>query len=111
LSELKRNKQFRKAPHTKAKAMLRSYLPARQKQIEAVPRLLSKAAAAEYCSLSPSSFGKWVRDGRLPKSIPETHRWDRLAIDSALDRVSGIASASTVSALDEWRSTRNALDA
>lgn len=72
------------------------------------PRLLSKSEAAAYCNLSLSGFGEWVRVGRLPNSIPHTHRWDRRAIDQALDRLSGIASSSNVSALDEWRAKRDA---
>lgn len=57
------------------------------------PRLLTKEAAADYCSLTPAGFATWVKQGRLPKAIPGTHRWDRKAIDARLDRLSGIESA------------------
>lgn len=70
------------------------------------PRLLTKDAAAEYCSLTPSGFTSWVKEGRLPRSIPGTHRWDRKAIDVALDRLSGIesddASETPEAALRRW---------
>lgn len=58
------------------------------------PRLLTKAQAAEYCQLTPSGFSEWVRVGRLPKRLAGTQRWDKAAIDAALDRLSGIAQPS-----------------
>jgi hypothetical protein len=51
------------------------------------PRLLTRFQAARYCGLSPSGFGKWVAAGRLPRAIPGTRRWDRHAVDAALDRI------------------------
>ncbi|MET0430746.1 MAG: helix-turn-helix domain-containing protein [Microvirga sp.] len=51
------------------------------------PRLLTRQQAARYCGLSPSGFGKWVRAGRLPRALPGTRRWDRQAVDAALDRI------------------------
>lgn len=56
------------------------------------PRLLSKAAAATYCGLTSGGYDAWVRAGRLPGPIAGTHRYDRKAIDSALDRLSGLTS-------------------
>ena len=55
------------------------------------PRLLPGAASAAYCSLRPSTFSAWVAAGRLPKPLPGTRRWDRKALDLALDALSGIA--------------------
>lgn len=70
--------------------------------VEPTPRLLTRAEAAAYCRLAPSSFDAWVIAGRLPKAIPDTHRWDRRAIDSALDKISGLTPNNEPSALDAW---------
>ena len=37
-------------------------------------------------------FHGWIRRGILPGPIPGTHKWDRKAIDRALDRASGLIS-------------------
>lgn len=66
------------------------------------PRLLTKAQAAEYCGYKPRRFAELVSDGVLPKSIPATHRWDKKALDRALDRLSGI-STNSLSPLERWR--------
>ena len=50
-------------------------------------RLLAREEAAAYCDLSPSGFDTWVRAGRLPGPIPGTRRYDRKALDAALDRL------------------------
>lgn len=55
------------------------------------PRLMTKAEAAAYCRVTPDGFGKWVRSKIVPGPIPGTKRWDRIALDAALDRASGIA--------------------
>jgi hypothetical protein len=57
------------------------------------PRLMMGAEAAAYLGLTPASFTKWVADGRAPKPLPGTRRWDRKAIDLALDKLSGIPPA------------------
>lgn len=67
------------------------------------PRLLSRAQAAAYCSLSLQGFSQWVKQGRLPRPILGTARWDRKAIDAALDALSGIETSETVSPLDQWK--------
>jgi hypothetical protein len=54
------------------------------------PRLMTGAEAAAYLGLTPASFTKWVADGRAPRPLPGTRRWDRKAIDLALDKISGI---------------------
>lgn len=58
------------------------------------PRLLSGATAAAYCGVTPATFSKWVAAGTVPSSIPNTRRWDRKAIDLALDKSSGIVAPS-----------------
>ena len=55
------------------------------------PRGMTRAEAAAYCGCeSMASFSDWVRRGIVPGPLPRTHRWDRKAIDAALDRASGL---------------------
>lgn len=73
------------------------------------PRLLKRPEAAAYCSLCESTFDDWVRRGLLPGPIPGTHRWDKKAIDLALDKLSGITTQSTPDDLyDQWKAGRDA---
>jgi len=58
------------------------------------PRLMTGTEAAAYLGLTPASFSKWVADGRAPRPLPGTRRWDRKAIDLSLDQLSGIPPAS-----------------
>lgn len=67
------------------------------------PRGLTRENAASYCGLSLSGFDAWVAEGRVPGPIPGTRRWDRKAIDLALDRASGLESASP---FEQWRRGR-----
>ena len=67
-----------------------------------VPRGLSREQAAEYCGCETVvAFNGWVRKRIIPGPIPGTHRWDRRAIDRALDRRSGLMSDAAPS-IDEW---------
>lgn len=77
------------------------------------PRLLTLAEAAAYCSLSRRGFLDWVDRGIVPGPIAGTRRWDRRAIDAALDRRSGLQprpdSAPASSALlDDWLAGQHA---
>jgi hypothetical protein len=72
-------------------------------------RLLTKSEAAAYLKLKPSQFTNWIKDGRISPAIPGTHRWDRVALDRDIDRLSGIKTESAVvSELDAWRQRKNA---
>ncbi|WP_441232666.1 helix-turn-helix transcriptional regulator [Bradyrhizobium sp. 1200_D9_N1_1] len=51
---------------------------------------MSGADVAVYCGVTLATLSKWVTDGRLPPPLPGTRRWDRKAIDLALDKLSGI---------------------
>ncbi len=70
-------------------------------------RGLSKREAADYLGLSAAGLAAWVRQGIVPPAIPGTHRWDRRAIDAALDKRSGLNSNSP-SALEAWKAGRYA---
>lgn len=66
------------------------------------PRGLSREQAAEYCGCETlAAFDNWVRRKIVPGPIPGTQRWDRRAIDRALDRRSGLINDTTPS-IDEW---------
>lgn len=66
------------------------------------PRGLSREQAAEYCGCeSVSASDDWVRKGIVPRAMKGTSRWDRKAIDRALDRLSGLLSDADTS-FDEW---------
>jgi hypothetical protein len=82
--------------------------PGRRITVTESPRLMTRGGAAAYCDLSPGGFSSWVESHMLPPALPGTRRWDRRALDLALDRLSGMArsDASPVSALDEWRARR-----
>jgi hypothetical protein len=58
------------------------------------PRLMSGKDAAAYCSVTPETFSKWVASGVMPKAVIG-RRWDKKAIDLALDKLSGITAATT----------------
>ena len=72
------------------------------------PRLLKREQAAAYCGLSVRGFSEWVKTGRLPGPIRGTTRWDRKAIDSALDQASGIDPRIETAPYDEWKALRDA---
>ena len=58
---------------------------------KAQPRGMSIEEAAAYAGCrTVAAFRDWVRKGIMPSSIPGTHRYDRKAIDAALDRHSGL---------------------
>lgn len=74
-------------------------------------RLMTRADAAEYCSLSMAQFSQWVSSGRLPPPISGTHRWDRHALDNALDNLSGLTPKSALSPLEKWKAEQSARSA
>jgi hypothetical protein len=69
------------------------------------PRGLTREDAAAYCGLAPEGFDQWVKRGLVPGPIPGTQRWDRKAIDLALDRASGLDTIKG-SAFDTWKARR-----
>jgi hypothetical protein len=71
---------------------------------EIQPRLLSGTAAAAYCGVTLNTWSKWVASGLVPKPVIG-RRWDKRAIDLALDKLSGIETPAVVqeeSPLEKW---------
>lgn len=70
------------------------------------PRLISGAEAAAHCGVTPATFSKWIAAGTVPGPLPGTRRWDRKALDLALDKASGIVASSTATEeecpLEKW---------
>lgn len=59
------------------------------------PRMLTKAQAAEYCGCSTlGAFDVWRTKGIVPGAVPGTTRWDKKAIDAALDAASNLVTPS-----------------
>lgn len=69
------------------------------------PRCFTREQAAAYCGLTPEGFTAWQRQGIVPPPIPRTKRWDRKALDAALDRHSGLATseAEIEDPFDKWK--------
>ena len=75
------------------------------------PRGMSREQAAAYAGCETlSAFNDWIRRGIMPGPIPGTHKWDRKAIDAALDRLSGLQPTimPRLSPYDAWKASRNA---
>ena len=75
------------------------------------PRGMSKEQAAAYAGCETlSTFNGWIRRGIMPGPIPGTHKWDRKAIDAALDRMSGLdfTFRPQRSPYDKWKASQNA---
>jgi hypothetical protein len=75
------------------------------------PRGMSKQEAAAYAGCETlSAFNDWIRRGIMPGPIRGTHKWDRKAIDAALDRLSGLEPTieRQLSPYDAWKASQNA---
>jgi hypothetical protein len=75
------------------------------------PRGMSKEQAAAYAGCeSLSAFNDWIRRGIIPGPIPGTRKWDRKAIDAALDQLTGLQRRIEVqsSPYDAWKACQNA---
>ena len=64
-------------------------------------RLVSEKEAAEVIGLELATFRAWVSCGRLPGPIEDCGKYDLKAIDTAIDRISGLGRP--CNALDLWR--------
>jgi hypothetical protein len=71
-------------------------------------RCLTKQEAADYCGCRTlAAFDDWRAKGIVPPPIPGTARWDKKALDAALDRASGIVPTSSpekeLSPFERWK--------
>jgi hypothetical protein len=76
-------------------------------RLDGQPRLMTIDELATYCRLSPSGVRSLIARGLLPQSLPGSRRWDRRAVDAALDRASGIRAAPEESAFQRWKRDRD----
>ena len=53
------------------------------------PRGLTLSQAAKHCGVTPACYRQWMRLGMVPGFWEGTRRIDRLALDHALDTMSG----------------------
>lgn len=70
------------------------------------PRLLDRAMAAAYLGVSVWQIDDWRREGVIPDYLRGMKRFDRNAIDAAIDRLSGRSAA--IRADDVIREAANA---
>lgn len=76
------------------------------------PRLLTLDQAATYCALTPEAFRAWVKQRIVPGPLPGTRRYDRHALDRALDKRSGLGQETTKdAAFARWLTDDNAREA
>jgi len=54
------------------------------------PRLLRRAQVLELLNVRSSTLARWMQIGLVPKPLPGTSVWDRVAIERAIDRASGL---------------------
>jgi predicted DNA-binding transcriptional regulator AlpA len=71
-------------------------------------RLITKREAAAYCGVSLPTFSKWVLAGIMPPAFGATRRWDRRAIDAAIDAASGLGGELVEDAFDRWEREHDA---
>lgn len=61
-------------------------------------RVFAHAEAASYVGISKGHFRKLVKMGTMPRPLPEygrAKRWDKLAIDQAMNKMSGLTDSGT----------------
>ena len=55
------------------------------------PRLMNREQMMAYLGVSSSTLARWIADGHIPGPVVGS-RFDRRAVDAALDRASGLTS-------------------
>jgi len=74
------------------------------------PRLMRRLEVMAYLGIGSSTLYRWIDEGRIPKPLPGTERWDRIALDAALDKVAGIKNGVTnddfAARRDRWKKDR-----
>jgi hypothetical protein len=76
-------------------------------------RCLTREEAAHYCGCETlSAFNDWVRRKIIPGPIAGTHRWDRKAIDAALDQASKLSATLTEEPSDyaKWKNRAHQIE-
>ncbi len=66
-------------------------------------RGLTIQEAADHCGISISCFRSWIRDGLVPGPWPGTKRYDKKALDDALDKLSKLEQNLPSNAYDAWK--------
>ena len=74
-------------------------------------RGMTRERAAAYLDLEPAGFDGWVRKGIVPGPMEGTKRWDKKAIDAALDKRSGLSPTMPADPYEEWKRGRLHVDA
>ena len=75
-------------------------------------RLMSKSQAAAHLGVSLPTFSKWVAADFIPGALP-IRKWDRKALDAALDKMSGLKPEQSKTdavedAYEKWKREDNA---
>ncbi len=66
-------------------------------------RGLTIQEAAAHCGISVSCFRSWIRDGLIPGPWSGTKRYDKKALDDALDKLSKLEQNLPTNAYDAWK--------
>ncbi|MDP9732209.1 UNVERIFIED_ORG: hypothetical protein QE446_003834 [Rhizobium sp. SORGH_AS260] len=80
------------------------------------PRLIGRKEAAAYLGIAESTFSMWVATHKMPPTIPGTRKWDKRAIDTKLDEISGLTTLHDTNVfgeldeLEEWREQQKQRD-
>ncbi len=74
------------------------------------PRCMKRRDVAAHFGIKPSTFSRWVSIGVMPKPIPGTRKWDKLAIEEALKLAGRLTAGNdNESEADRWfRESQNA---
>lgn len=72
-------------------------------------RVFNRNEAASYVGVSPGHFKKLVDEGVMPAPLAaygRACRWDKAALDLALDSTNDVVGSTSLSAYDQWRNAR-----
>lgn len=70
------------------------------------PRGLKQEQAAQIAGVCVATFAKYVKEGRYPGPTLPGKRWDRKALEAAMDKYSKLEESSTP--YREWKNARRA---
>jgi len=72
-------------------------------------RVFNRDEAASYVGVSPGHFKKLVKEGVMPgplTSYGRACRWDKAALEQALDSARGADRSKAFNAYDQWSNAR-----